>query len=84
MDANQVMEGTLGVLSSNQINIATFFHQMGGTHISMLLAQVLWEQENAWLKSNKGAGWGLTIWMNKYMNEKPKTHINCVHLPIKA
>ncbi len=29
----QPIDGVLGVLSSNQINIATFFHQMGDTHI---------------------------------------------------
>ncbi len=28
------INGVLGILSSNQINIATFDHQMGDTHIA--------------------------------------------------
>ncbi len=36
LDASQQM-AALGVLSSNQINIATFVHQFGSIHISQLV-----------------------------------------------
>ncbi len=36
------VDGVLVVLSSNQINIATFVHQMGNTHISLLNGLVMY------------------------------------------